>query len=320
MSRSSPGAPLVSVVVPVFRTEAYLEACLASLLRQTLRDFEVIVVDDASPGDPSAILARAAGTDARVRTVRHAENLGAALARITGARAARGPFVSFVDSDDEVADRFLEVLHDAATRQGADLVQCALEVHERDGTTVRVNRGGEAHELERDAILPALLAGRMDNSLCNKLVATELFWSVADDLGPALAHVSFGEDLLALFALVCRAERFAHVPDPLYRYLRRSSGVTLTEDASVLAGNVESLGRVFDVIRATLARRSEPPALVHAFFEREFVGPVVDHLWRARERGTGAPAGLPASPAPLGLLGALVARGVFEDDVPAGGT
>ena len=303
--------PLVSVVVPVFRTEAYLEACLASLLRQTFRAFEVIVVDDASPGDVAGILARAAGPDSRFRAVRHGENLGVARARVTGARAARGQYLSFVDSDDEVTDRFLEVLHDAATRQGADLAQCALEVHEPDGTTVVVNRGGEPHGLQGDRIAHAMLAGSMSNSLCNKLMVTDLFLSAIDELSVEWDRVPFGQDLLVLFALVCRAERFAHVPDPLYRYLRRATSRTLRDDIDVLAANVESLGRIFDVIRASLARTSEPPALIHAFFEREFVGPVVNHLWRARERGPGAPAGLPASPPALGLLGALVAHGLF---------
>jgi hypothetical protein len=116
--------------------------------------------------------------------------------------------------------------------------------------------------------------------------------------------------------LVTRARCFAHVPDPLHRYLRRPTSVTLTEDANALARNVESLGRVDDYVRSVLAQRAEPPTRVHAFFEREFVVPVVNHFWRAREAGAGAPAGLPASPASLGLLGAIVAHWLFVDDVP----
>lgn len=276
----------------------------------------VIVVDDASPGDVGAAVTRAAAGDARVRLVRHAENRGVAQARITGARAARGRYVAFVDSDDEVHDRFLEVLHTAAARHGADLVQCALEVHEADGTTFDVNRGGEPHQLQGDAILRAMLAGEMSNSLGNKLVATDLLLLLADELAPVVQGVSFAEDLLTLFILVTKAQRFAHEPDPLYRYLRRPTSVTLTGDADAIVRNLESLGRVYDYIRAELARRAESPGLVHGFFTREFVSLAVDHFRRARRAGTGAPAGLPESPASLGLLGAIVAHRLFVDDVP----
>jgi len=101
-------SPLVSVVVPVYRTEAYLEGCLASLLGQTLRDIELIVVDDDSPGDVVSVVARAAAGDSRIRVLRHPENRGVGLARVTGARAARGRYLALVDSDDEVSERFLE--------------------------------------------------------------------------------------------------------------------------------------------------------------------------------------------------------------------
>lgn len=94
--------------------------------------------------------------------------------------------------------------------------------------------------------------------------------------------------------------------------------MSLTEEADVLARNIESLGLVYEHVRAVLASRTEPPALVHAFFEREFVVPVVNHFWRARDAGTGAPPGLPASPRSLGLLGALIAHGLFVDEAPPG--
>lgn len=311
-------APMVSVVVPVFRTEPYLRACLASLLGQTLTDFEVIVVDDASPGDVAGTLAMAAAGDPRVRLVRHEANRGVAQARNTGARTARGRYLAFVDADDEVDHRFLEMMSFAATRHGADFVQCGMDVLEPDGTRFEVNRGGVAYVLPTADILPALLAGRMSNSLGNKLMAADLFLAVIDDLEEPLSRVSFGEDLLISFTLACRANGFAHLPDPLYRYLRRATSVSLTEDADRLARNIESLGLVYERVRAVLAGRTEPPARVHAFFEREFVVPVVNHFWRARDTGTGAPPGLPASLASLGLLGALVAHGLFLDDVPPG--
>lgn len=98
---------MISVIVPVYRTEAYIEACIRSLCAQTRRDYEIILVDDGSP-DRSAQLAEAIlrQTDVR-RKVIHTENRGVSAARNTGLQAAEGEWVIFVDSDDVVSPDFL---------------------------------------------------------------------------------------------------------------------------------------------------------------------------------------------------------------------
>ena len=193
--------PAVSVVVPVFRTEEHLGACLSSLIQQTFTDFEVIVVDDASPGGGAAEIIRGIG-DERITMIHHTRNLGLMQARFTGVRAARGRYVGFVDSDDEVDERFLEVLHDAAMQHRADLVQSAVFVHEVDGTNWCVNRGGERHDLYGDQIPHAKVTGRISNNLCNKLVKTELLLAVYDELSTLSTRVDYGEDLITMFHLV----------------------------------------------------------------------------------------------------------------------
>jgi glycosyltransferase involved in cell wall biosynthesis len=296
----------VSVVVPVFRTEEYLERCLSSVLRQTFSDFEVIVVDDASPVGGAAGIVDAIG-DGRVEIIRHTRNLGVTQARSSGVHVARGGYVSFVDSDDEVEDRFLEVLHDAAKLHGADMVQCGLQQVEVDGTSWYENRGGARHELQADQVRRAMLAGKLSNSLGNKLVSTELVLSVFDDASECSRRVDYGEDLLTLFNLIDRVDRFAHVPDPVYRYLRRATSITVRSDADVLMANVKSLSEVLDRILPTLARWGEPPELVERFFAREFLVPVVGLLELVRAQGVLGPSGSSVSAAELGLLGAVVA-------------
>ena len=87
-SADSPARPLVSVVVPVYRTEKYFEGCLSSLLRQTFTDFEIIVVDDASPRGGVAEIVRAAG-DGRVTMIRHGQNLGLIQALVRASELRR---------------------------------------------------------------------------------------------------------------------------------------------------------------------------------------------------------------------------------------
>ena len=94
-------SPLISVIVPVYKVEKYLPACLDSLLAQTYRNFELIVVNDGSPDDCWQIMQRYAAQDARVR-IFNKENGGVSSARNFGLDVARGEYIGFVDSDDLV--------------------------------------------------------------------------------------------------------------------------------------------------------------------------------------------------------------------------
>ena len=299
-------SPAVSVVVPVFRTEEHLGACLSSLIHQTFTDFEVIVVDDASPVGSAAEIIRGLG-DERITMIRHVENLGLMQARHTGVRAARGSYVGFVDSDDDVDTRFLEVLHDAATQHSADFAQCAYVEHGMDGTSRCINRGGERHSLRAGQVMSATLDGKVINSIWSKLVKTELLLAVYDDLSALSTRVDYGEDLITTFNLACRADRFVHVPDPVYRYRQHDTSMTGTSNADALFAKVRSLSWIYDQIRPILTQLAQPPDLVEAFSTREFLEPIVDHLKHAREQGAVGPVGSPMSTAELGMLGAIVA-------------
>jgi hypothetical protein len=187
------------------------------------------------------------------------------------------------------------------------MVQCAYWLHEVDGTSLCVNVGGERHDLRGDQIPRAALAGVISNNLWSKLVKTELLLAVYDELSTLPKRVDYGEDLITMFCLTRRADRFAHVPDPVYRYRQNVLSMTGKSDAASLFAKVESLSWIFDQIRPALTRRAEPPDLVEELFTREFLEPIVAHLKRAREQGVLGPTGSPTSPAELGLLGTVIA-------------
>ena len=113
-------SPLISVIVPVYKVEKYLPACLDSLLAQTYRNFELLLVDDGSPDKCWEILQQYAAQDARVRIFRK-ENGGVSSARNFGLEQARGEYIGFVDSDDFVAPQYLEWLLDAAQQKNAKI-------------------------------------------------------------------------------------------------------------------------------------------------------------------------------------------------------
>lgn len=103
---------MISIIVPIYKVENYLEACVDSILKSTYRDFEVILVDDGSPDRCGEMCDNFAASDPRVRVI-HKPNEGISEARNDGLKAARGEYIAFVDGDDVIHPRMLEVLHDA---------------------------------------------------------------------------------------------------------------------------------------------------------------------------------------------------------------
>lgn len=113
--------PLISVIVPVYKVEAYLPACVDSILAQTFCDFELILVDDGSPDACGEMCDQYARQDARIRVI-HQENGGLSAARNAGLEIAQGNYITFVDSDDIISEDCLSCMQKIADETNADLV------------------------------------------------------------------------------------------------------------------------------------------------------------------------------------------------------
>lgn len=113
--------PLISVIIPVYKVEAYLPACIDSILSQTFSDFELILVDDGSPDACGAMCDGYAREDSRIRVI-HQENGGLSAARNAGLDIAEGEYVTFVDSDDVIAPDCLQLFTEVAGETDADVV------------------------------------------------------------------------------------------------------------------------------------------------------------------------------------------------------
>lgn len=112
--------PKVSVIVPVYNTQKYLRRCMDSIVAQTLRDIEIVIVDDGSCDECAALCDQLAATDERIKVV-HKVNGGLGFARNTGIEAASGEYVGFVDSDDYIEPQMYEALYTSAKNNDADM-------------------------------------------------------------------------------------------------------------------------------------------------------------------------------------------------------
>ena len=220
--------PDVSVVVPAYNVAPYLRRCLDSLLAQTLKSLEVIVVDDRSADDTPAVLAKFAGVG-NLRVLRPERNGGPMAARATGVAAAAGRYVGFVDGDDWVAPAMYADLRAAAETADADIAVCGMIFADDDGPTERTKvRFGERRTLD-DRLLERFCDLEFGTgSLCNKLFARDL---IAARVGPTAGpRFDANEDLVVCVGCFADARRAVLLSATHYRYYERPGSITRRED------------------------------------------------------------------------------------------
>lgn len=148
--------PKISIIVPVYNVEKYLDRCMQSLLNQTLKDIEIIMVDDGSPDNCPMMCDEYAKKDSRIKVI-HKKNAGLGYARNSGIEVATGEFVAFVDSDDYVDLEMYETLFNAAKRYYADTVYCGfykMYSHRRVAPLTNVS---EIHQYKNDEVINLML-------------------------------------------------------------------------------------------------------------------------------------------------------------------
>ena len=117
--------PGISVIVPVYQAEAFLDACVNSVTAQTFGDWELLLIDDGCTDGSPALCDKRAAADSRVRVIHKEQNAGVSEARNTGLREARGACIAFLDADDQLEPQALETLWSLRERSGADTAGCA---------------------------------------------------------------------------------------------------------------------------------------------------------------------------------------------------
>ena len=196
----------ISIVVPVFNIEEYVERCLQSLLKQTYTNLEVLAIDDGSTDSSGEILDRLATTDSRIKVI-HKENGGVTSARMAGIKNATGEWIGFVDGDDETEpDMFEHLLRNAITYD-ADISHCGYQMAFPDGHVDYYHNTGLLAQQDKITALSELLSGsRIEPGLCNKLFHKTLFQSLLHGEAVPL-DIKINEDLLMNYLLFKEANQ-----------------------------------------------------------------------------------------------------------------
>ena len=162
----------ISVIVPVYRVEAFLDRCVQSIAEQSYKNLEIILVDDGSPDNCPAICDAWAERDSRIKVV-HKQNGGLSDARNAGMAIATGEFMGFVDSDDWIAPDMYQHLYDLLETDGSDIAACGVEMVWEDGTPSRMlTKAGCCVLNQEDAMRAIIEESWLKQPVWNKLYKT----------------------------------------------------------------------------------------------------------------------------------------------------
>lgn len=217
--------PLISIIVPIYNVEKYLDQCLKSIVNQTYRNFEIILVDDGSLDSCPEKCEQWAQKDSRIKVI-HKENAGLGFARNSGLDIAQGKYVVFIDSDDYVDTKMIEKLYQQI--DDADVIYCGLNRLYPDGTTEAVEMLYSGETFEQPDVVDKILL-RMLGNVPEKDDGKVFYMSVwhalySNDLIRE-HHIRFPserefmcEDIAFHVDFLCCAAKAKCIPDNLYYY------------------------------------------------------------------------------------------------------
>ena len=213
--------PLISVIVPVYNVEQYLDRCINSILNQVYANIEIILVDDGSTDNSGKIADKYCDNDDRIRVI-HKENGGLSSVRNEGVKYAHGDWIAFVDSDDYLKKQYLSILYNIAIKNNADIATCSFESFSDDGLILKKSPSWPKTTLSGEEAVEDMLKNRRPAYAWLNLIKKELFL----DNGIAFPVSKEFEDIATKIKLLCCAKKVAYTDEKLYMYLIRKDSIT----------------------------------------------------------------------------------------------
>ena len=231
--------PLVSVIIPVYKVEAFLPRCLDSILKQSYRELEIICVNDGSPDNCLSILETYAEKDSRIKVIDQ-KNQGVSAARNNGFQAATGQLISYIDSDDWIHPQYYEILVDCLLHHDADIVFCegikVLEGEERELPL----KGVSSRQISMDE---AFSLWTVRHCVWGRLYRREVL--IGHNFS---SEIRIGDDTMFNLDVLCHIEdpKLYYIPEELYYWFMRADSITHTPPPGGVFGEAEWYSRHMD--------------------------------------------------------------------------
>ena len=211
---------LVTVIVPVFNVEEYLEKCIKSIICQTYSKLEIIIVDDGSTDNSPKICDKWSLVDKRIQVI-HKENGGLSDARNTALKIAKGNYISFVDSDDWLDQYFVETLLKILIEENADIAECGVAYVDKSNQLIRERKCLEEKVIKNkiDSLRSLIMENGLYQTVWNKLYKRRVIDSIYFEKG------KYNEDDFWTYQIFDRSDRVVAISSVLYFYVQRNSSI-----------------------------------------------------------------------------------------------
>lgn len=224
---------LISIIIPVYNVEQFLPKCLDSVISQTYRNLEIILIDDGSTDRSGIICDEYKLKDNRIKVI-HQGNQGIGCVRNIGLKECRGDFVGFVDSDDYIKPEMFFILHEELLKYKAEIACCASYRVEIDNKLrVCYDNFQDKKVYCDDEVFEKYLECHFGYMLWNKLFKTDIVKNID------FPNTKIGEDLWFLIQTFYLTQKVVCINEPLYYYVKRSSSLTETTKKLDYVKNIE---------------------------------------------------------------------------------
>lgn len=232
---------LISIIVPVYKVEKYLKKCLDSIINQTYKNLEIIIVDDGSPDGCPNICDEYSKKDDRIKVI-HQKNMGLSIARNNGIKLATGEYIGFVDSDDFIEPTMYEDLYNAIIKNNAQMSICNFNVITNKDKYKR-NDYPENKTYDKMEILKEILLDKNIQSYAwNKLYKKELFDAIQYPAGKKY------EDIGTTFYLAEKCDKIQLIGKAEYNYINRNDSIVFNFDEQTILDYTEIIMERYEYV------------------------------------------------------------------------
>lgn len=210
---------MVSIIVPIYQAEKFIDKCICSIIRQSYTNLEIILVDDGSIDNSFSICKSYAEQDNRIILI-HTENCGGAHARNVGLKYAKGDYIAFVDADDYLEPGFIKVLLHYIEKYNADIAECGYYYVGKGEKSAEGVQGADVLEFDTLRAMKEHIADRMCKQIVwNKLYKRDLIRDIPFVEGKII------DDEFWTYRVIGKIKKIIHICQPLYNYVQHESSV-----------------------------------------------------------------------------------------------
>lgn len=211
--------PKISLIVPVYNVESYLERCIDSLINQTIKEIEILLIDDGSTDNSGHICDDYAKIDKRIRVI-HKKNGGLSDARNRGLEIASGDYIGFVDSDDYVHRDMFQVMYETMFQENCDIVEVGYkEFYEKDTVQVDITKKSLNVYDKNSAVIRTILDIKCRNYVWNKLYKKQLWKDIEFPVGKVY------EDIFTTHKVISKSNKLVKLDANFYYYYQREGSI-----------------------------------------------------------------------------------------------